>query len=302
MDRLEAMAVFLKTVEKGSLTAAARALDVPLPTVSRRISELEAHLGARLLLRSTRRLALTDAGAAYLVAARGILEQVDEAERVASGEYDRPRGELVLTAPILFGKLHILPIVTDFLAAYPDIDIRLPLSDRNLRLLDDHVDVAVRIGDLPDSGMVATRVGTMGTVLCVAPDILASHAVPMRPEDLTFLPCVSLDAQASASSWSFADRSSRSRLEVPIRPRLSVTTAEAAVWAAIRGTGFTRVLRYQCADALRSGALVPVLEEFAPDPIPVHLIYPARPPLPLKMRTFLDFAVPRLRSDLSALR
>jgi DNA-binding transcriptional LysR family regulator len=301
MDRLEAMSILLLTVEKGSFTAAAQALRIPLPTISRKVSELEARLGARLLLRTTRKLALTEAGTAYVAAARRILEQVDEAERSAAGEYDTPRGQLVLTAPILFGRLRILPVVTDFLAAYPDIAVRLLLSDRNLHLLDDHVDMAARIGALPDSGMVATRVGAMRIVVCASPDFLAAHGAPKHPDDLASRPCVSFEPLSETSIWTFRRRGAPGFMDVPITPRLTVTTAEAAVWAAIRGVGVTRVLHYQCAQAVRDGALRIVMPEFELDPEPVHLIHAAQGALPLKMRVFLDFAVDRLRRGLGAL-
>jgi DNA-binding transcriptional LysR family regulator len=166
MDRLEAMSIWMRVAETGSFSAASRQLGMPLATVSRKVGELEAHLGTKLLTRSTRKVALTEAGAIYLSSAKRILEDVDETERIAAGEFEHPRGELVLTAPVLFGRLHILPLVTDFLALHPDIRVRLVLSDRNLHLIDDHVDAALRIGPLPDSRMVATRIGSMRTVVC----------------------------------------------------------------------------------------------------------------------------------------
>ncbi|MDA9540809.1 LysR family transcriptional regulator [Bradyrhizobium sp. CCBAU 21362] len=300
MDRLEAMSIVLQTVEKGSLTAAAKAFNMPLPTLSRKLSDLEAYLGTKLLQRSTRKLALTDAGQSYVASIKRIMEEIEEVERAASSEYTTPRGELVLTAPLLFGQMYILPIVTDFLAAYPEINVRLLLSDRNLHLYDDHVDMAVRLGDLPDSSMIATRVGTMDTVVCAAPDLLAAHGVPKHPKDLQRLPCVIFTGPSSAS-WSFRNPANKREFGVDIVPRLSVTAAESAVQAAVRRTGLTRVYRYHCADELRSGRLVQVLQEFDVEPIPVHLVHAARGQLPLKMRVFLDFAASQLRSALSKL-
>lgn len=299
MDRFEVMSILVLTAEKGSFTAAARALGMPLPTLSRKVSEFEAHLGTRLLLRSTRRLALTDAGSAYVAAARRILEQVEEAERIAVGEYSAPRGELVLTAPVLFGRLHVLPIVTDFLAAYPEINVRLLLSDRNLQLVEDHVDLGVRIGALPDSSLIATRVGAMRTVVCAAPALLARHGEPRRPEALTALPCVSFDLGDPPASWSFRDPSAGATSDVRVRPRLVTSTAETAVAAAVGGTGFTRVLAYQCAEAVGAGDLRPVLSDFEVELQPVHLIHAPRGALPLKMRVFLDFTADRLRRSLA---
>jgi DNA-binding transcriptional LysR family regulator len=295
------MRILLRVVDRGSFSAASRDLRVPLATVSRKIGDLEAHLGVRLLLRSTRRLALTDAGRAYVAAARRILEAVVEAERVATGEYDRPRGELILTAPVLFGRLHLLPIVTAFLSAYPEITVRLSLSDRNLRLLDDHLDMAVRIGVLADSSLIATRVGSMRTVVCASPELLVRHGAPERPQDLSSLPCVSFAPLEAGSIWTFRQKGGAGALDVAVIPRLTVTTAEAAVWAAGQGVGVTRVLYYQCAEAIRSGALRLLLTDYEPAALPIHLIHAARGVLPLKMRAFLDFAAERLRVRLDRL-
>lgn len=300
MDRLEAMSIVLLTVEKGSLTAAAKALNMPLPTISRKVSQLEAHLGTKLLQRSTRKLTLTDAGQNYVEGVKRIMEEIEEVERTASGEYTTPRGELVLTAPVLFGQMYILPIVTDFLAAYPEINVRLLLSDQNLHLYDEHVDMAVRLGALPDSTMIATRVGSMDTLVCASPELLAVHGVPKHPRELEKFPCV-IFAGPATTSWSFRDPASEREFGVNIIPRLSVTTAEAAVQAALRRTGLTRVYRYHCADALRAGTLVHVLQDFDVEPIPVHLVHAARGLLPQKMRVFLDFAASQLRAALSTL-
>jgi DNA-binding transcriptional LysR family regulator len=291
MDRLETMTILLRVVDRGSFSAASRDLGVPLATVSRKVNELEAHLGTKLLVRTTRKVALTDVGSAYVASTRRILDEIDETERIAAGEFHVPRGELILTAPILFGRLHVLPIVTEFLAAYPQINVRLLLSDRNLHLIEDHVDMAVRIGPLPDSAMIATRVGLMRTVVCASPKLLAGQGVPKSPEDLAGLPCVNFELLSPASAWPY----------MPIRPRLSVTTAEAAVWAAAQGLGVTRVLHYQCADAINDGSLRIILANFEVEPLPVHLLHAARGALPAKLRVFLDFAVGRLRERLSSL-
>jgi DNA-binding transcriptional LysR family regulator len=301
MDRLEAMAILLRVVDGGSFSAASRALGVPLATVSRKVSELEAHLGTRLLTRTTRKVAMTDAGAAYVAAVRPLLDRIDETERLAAGEFHAPRGELAVTAPIAFGQLHMLPVIGDFLAAYPEINVQLALADRNLHLLDDHVDMAVRIGPLPDSGMVATRIGSMRTVVCASPKLLATHGAPGRPEDLASLPCVNFSVLSPAAVWPFRRRDSGAALDVPIRPRLSVSTADAAIWAAIQGVGATRVLHYQCADAARDGQLRIILADFEVDPVPVHLLHATRGVLPSKMRVFLDFAAGRLRQRLASL-
>ena len=299
MDRLEAMSMLLLTVDRGSLSAAGRELRVPLPTLSRKISELEAVLGTRLLIRTTRKLSLTDAGVAYIAAARRILEQVEDAERTAAGEFITPKGELVMTAPILFGRLHVLPVVSEFLATFPEITIRLVLTDRNAHLVDDHVDMAVRIGALPDSSMVATRVGTMRTIICASRALLAGHGTPASPHDLSRLPCVSFQLLTPAPDWRFPAARSKGVIEVPVNVRLSVTTADAAVDAAIAGVGATRVLGYQAAAAIARGDLRTILEGFEPEPLPVNLIHASHGRMPLKMRSFLDFASSRLKSRLS---
>src|SRR5262245_63763329 len=201
MDRIEAMKILLRVVARGSFSVASRELRVPLATVSRKVRDLEEHLGTRLLVRTTRRVSLTDVGTSYVASARRILDEIDETERIASGEFHVPRGELILTAPVFFGRLHILPIVTEFLAAYPEINVRLLLSDRNLHLIEDHVDLAVRIGPLPDSSMIATRVGSMRTVVCASPKLLAGHGLPKSPQDLAGLPCVNFAFLSPGSTW-----------------------------------------------------------------------------------------------------
>ncbi len=288
MDRLEAMSLFVAAVEAGSLSAAARRFGVPLATVSRKVSDLERHLNTRLLNRSTRRLTPTDAGQAYLAACRRILDDVGEAERIAAGEYSSPTGDLAITAPVVFGRLHVLPVVTGFLAAYPDVNIRLTLADRITQLVEDHFDLAVRIGRLPDSSLVAISVGSIRRVVCASPAYLAEHGTPTTLADLETHSCVTLEQLASAATWSFA----KGRTEVPVqvRSRLQVNTAEAAIDAAIAGVGLTRVLSYQIEAPLRSGALRVLLREFEPEPWPVSLVHAGGGLLPVKLRAFLDFA------------
>ena len=295
MDRLDAMSVLVSVVETGSFSAASRKLGAPLPTVSRKVSELEAHLSTRLLIRSTRKLTLTDAGAAYVAASKRILEQVGDAERAASGEYSSPRGDLVVAAPIVFGRLHVLPAVNEFLANYPDIDVRLLLSDRNVHLIDDHVDLAVRIGALADSSMVAVRVGSVRRVVCASPTFLAGHGTPKAPEDLSALACVTFDALTSSTAWNFTTADSRTERAVALRSRLSVNTAEAAVDAAISGVGVTRVLSYQAANAVAEGKLRIVLAKYESEPLPINIVHIGQSLLPLKTRAFLDFVAPRIR-------
>jgi DNA-binding transcriptional LysR family regulator len=298
MDRLDAMSILVKVVETGSLSAASRRLGAPLPTISRKISELEAHLDARLLIRSTRKLILTDAGAAYVAACKRILEQVGDAERAASGEYSTPKGDLIVTAPIVFGRLHVLPAITEFLAMYPEIDVRLVLSDRNMDMIGDQIDIALRVGPLPDSSLVATRVGVVRRVVCGSPAYFAAHGIPKAPAELSALTAVVFDAPGSVSSWNFLMPGSKAVQAVAIRPRLAVNTAEAAIDAAIAGVGVTRVLSYQVARAVVQRKLQIILSNYEPDPLPVSFVYGGQGLLPLKIRAFLDFAAPRIRARL----
>jgi len=297
MDRLDAMGVFLAVVDAGSLSAAGRRLAMPLATVSRKLAELEAHLGARLVNRSTRRLEITDAGRAYEQACRRILDDIDGAERAAAGEYDTPRGELAITAPIVFGRLHVLPVVNEFLRANAEVDVRLMLGDRIAHLLDEHVDVAARIGVLPDSRLNAMPLGTLRLVACASPAYLKAHGTPRTPADLEQHRCITFEA-VFPSPWRFADGTTFT----PARPRVVVNTAEAAVDAAIAGIGVTRVLSYQADAALRGKQVRRLLREFEPEPVPVHLVWDGQQRVPSKLRTFLDFAAPRLRARLAALR
>ncbi|MGD9479414.1 LysR family transcriptional regulator [Shinella sp. G-2] len=297
MDRLDAMSVFIAVVEHGSLSAASRALHSPLPTVSRKISELEAHLGVRLITRTSRKILLTEAGEGYVGAAREILGRVEEAERRASGEYVSPRGDLAVTAPIVFGRLHVLPVVTEFLKAFPDINIRLTMSDRSISLADEQIDVALRIGQLSDSSLIATRLGAIRTTVYANPDYLRRNPAPVHPQDLSNHDCIAFEGLLSNRFWTF--RQGQQEMSAPIRPRLSVNTAEAAVDTASAGLGITRVMAYQARRAVEAGLLVPLLENFELDPAPVQLVHLSQGLMPLKLRTFLDFAAPRLKATLS---
>jgi DNA-binding transcriptional LysR family regulator len=299
MDRLEAMSLLVAVAEAGSLSAAGRKLGVPLPTVSRKISELEARLNTRLLTRSTRKLALTDSGTAYLAAARRILDEVSEAERAASGEQAAPRGDLVITAPVVFGRLHVLPVIAEFLSQWPEINVRLVLADRNLHLIDDHIDIAVRIGALADSALVATQVGAVRSVVCGSPAYFAAHGVPKRPEDLAALTAVTFDPFSSAQHWMFHDPKSKREIRVAMRARLSVNTAEAAIDGVAAGLGVTRVLSYQVAEAVMDGRIQIVLTDYEPTLLPVSLIHAGQQLQPLKVRMLLDFVAPRLRARLA---
>jgi DNA-binding transcriptional LysR family regulator len=294
MDRLDAMKVFVAVVEAGSLSAASRRLNSPLATISRKVSELEAHLRTRLLNRSSRKLAVTDAGQTYFDACKRILDSVGEAERAAKGEYMAPKGNLTLAAPISFGRLHVLPVAVEFLRAYPEIDLQLVLSDRNAHLLDDCIDLAIRIGELPDSSFVSSRIGEIRSVVCASPSYFAARGTPQTPSDLTKHDCVTFDALMSPEVWMF--RQSDAEEAVEVHSRLTVNTAEAAVDAAIAGAGITRVLCYQAVTGVRAGTLVSALQSFESTPSPISLVYVGQGPLLLKIRAFIDFAAPRLKA------
>ena len=298
MDRLDAMQVMLTAVECGSLSKASRKLGQPLATVSRKVSELETHLKADLLIRSSKGLELTPAGRTYITSAKTILEQLIEAERAAAGEYTEPKGDLVVTAPIMFGRLHVLPVVTAFLKVFPEVSVQLMLTDRVTHFLDDQVDVALRIGDLPDSRLFATRLGAVRRVTCASPAYLASRAAPAVPQDLADHDVISFESVSSTTTWRYwADGN---ELAVPLRSRLSVNTIDAAIDAGVAGAGVIRTVSYQIANYVRDDLLQLLLEAYEPTPRPVHLIYDKQNRLPLKLRAFVDFVVPRLRERLAA--
>lgn len=295
-DRLEAMSFLLSVVDEGSLSAASRKLGIPLATVSRKISGLEDYLNARLFQRAGRGLILTETGKSYVASCRRILEDVSDAERMVTGEYLTPKGSLAITAPLVFGRLHVLAVITEFLKAFPEIDVRLIQSDRLIDLADEHVDVGVRIGKLAESSLVARNLGAIRQIVCASPDYLRSRGTPKGLSDLEGHDCISFEQLSSSWSWVFR-REGKARMAT-IRPRLIVDTAEAAIDAASAGLGLTRVLSYQVQSALSKGTLVTVLEAEEQDPWPVNIVYPSRGLVPKKVRAFLDFATPRLRTRL----
>jgi DNA-binding transcriptional LysR family regulator len=272
-------------------------MGMPIATVSRRVAELEAHLKTQLLKRPVRKLTLTDSGRSYIAACKQIMEQVEEAERTASGEYRDPVGELVVTAPSPLGHMHLMPIALEFMAAHPAIHLRLLLTDRVVNLHDENVDVAIRIGELRDSSMIAARVGSIRHVVCASPGYLAARGRPTSPADLTLHDCISIEHPATPRGWIFRD--SAGQILVPINSRLDVSSSEAAIMAAIAGVGIARVMSYKMEEARRAGELDIVLEEFEPDPWPVNILYAGHRLVPLKLRTFVDWTVPRLKARLS---
>jgi DNA-binding transcriptional LysR family regulator len=299
VNRLDSMSIFVTVAESGSLSAAARQLGTPLATVSRKVAELEAHLNTRLLHRTTRQLSLTEAGSSYLAACRRILQDIEEAERAATGEYAAPRGELVVTAPVVFGRLHVVPVLAEFLAQYPQITVSLTLTDRVVHLMEENSDVALRIGELPDSLQMATSVGSVRRVVCASPAYLAERGEPQAPEQLAGHDCITFEVLESRRAWVFG--TGKGERSVAVRSRLAVNTAEAAIDACALGVGLIRVLSYQVAEAVRDNRLRIVLERFESAPLPVSLVHKGQTPLPLKLRAFLDFVTPLLRARIQRL-
>ena len=299
MDRFEAMAVLLSAVEKGSLSAAARELRMPVSTLTRRITDLEEYLGTRLLTRTTRQLKLTDAGASYVATARRILDQVHEQEREAKGEFTAPRGELVIATPVQLGRLHVLPVINEFLSSFPEITVKLLQSDRNVDLVDAHADLAVRIGDLADSSLVATRVGSLRPIVCASPAFLKRHGTPSEPDALVKLPSIVFNSPY-LSPWRFRLPQTGKQITVSVEPRLQVSAPDAAVDAAVDGVGVTLLLEHDAVQAIKAGRLQILLEQFEVDPVPVHMIHVSRNLMPIKLRRFIEFTSPRLRESLAS--
>ncbi|MGT2476316.1 LysR family transcriptional regulator [Paraburkholderia terrae] len=292
------MEMLLTAVDRGSLSAAARELKIPASTLTRKVADLEELLGTRLLIRTTRKLTLTDAGMSYVAAARRILDLVREQEREATGEFATAKGELVVTAPVQLGRLHILPVINQFLAQYPDISVRLLLSDRNLDLIDSHADLALRIGELADSSMIATRIGSLRPIVCASPAFLANHTPPREPDDLVKYSCVVFNSPY-LSPWRFRLPTTNKTYVLGVKPRLEVTTPDAAVSAAVDNAGITYVFEHDADEAIRSGQLEILLPQFEIEPVPVHLVHVSRNLMAIKLRHFIDFAAPKLRQSLS---
>jgi DNA-binding transcriptional LysR family regulator len=298
MDRFDAMAVVIAVNETGSFSAASRKLSSPIATVSRKVADLEQRLNVQLFQRTSRRLTLTDAGRSYIEACKRIIEQVDDAEREVSGEYRIPKGDLAVTSPWGLGHTHLLPLAVEFLSAYPEIALRLMLTDRVVDVVAENIDVAIRIGNLPDSSnMIATRIGSIRHVVCASPAYLAARGAPASLSDLAKHDCIGIDDVATPTTWKFGQGSRQ--IAVPIQPRLTVNTSEAAVLAAMANVGLTRVMSYKMDAAKRAGTLAVVLEDFEPQPFPAHIVYLERKPVPLKLRAFLNWMTPRLKARLA---
>ena len=296
MDRLDAMRVILAVVDAGSLSAGSRKLGAPLPSVSRKVADLERFLGTNLLVRTSRNIQLTDAGRDYVEAARRIVADLEEAERRASGEYQTPRGELTVTMPVEFGVRHVMPVALSFMAEYPDVTLRLVTADRVMHLVEEQVDVAIRLGHLADSGLYAVKAGAFRLLTCASPAYLEARGTPRHPAELAAHDGILFGTRPMF--WTF--RVDGEDMVAAPRTRILVNTAAANLAAAVGGVGIARLFDYQLADEIGSGALVPILGDYGDDPRPVHIVYPRQGLLPLKVRAFIDWAAPRLRDACSA--
>jgi DNA-binding transcriptional LysR family regulator len=272
MDRFDAMRVFVSVATRGSFAEASRSLRLSPSAVTRAVAWLEDELGLSLLTRTTRSLRLTERGATFLESCRQILDDLDDAERRVRGEDAEPRGEMTVAAPVVFGRLHAMPIVDGLLRAHPALKVRLLLSDRNVHLVEEGVDVAIRIGALADSSLVATTLGAVSRVLVASPVYLTRRGVPASPADLAGHDLIAFNGLGSVDEWSFATLDRPLRIE----PRLSINSLDAALAGAEAGLGITRALSYQVEAAVREGRLALVLQAFATTPLPVSAVYPAR--------------------------
>ena len=294
MDKLRAMETFIRIVEGGSLTAAADALSMSPPSVVRTLAALEAALDVRLLNRTTRRLSLTDEGREYAERCKRVLAEVEEAEAALSARRVVPKGKLRLTAPVMFGRLHVAPLVAELLSKHPKLQIELTLLDRTVDLVEEGIDAGVRIGRLPDSTLIAMSVGQTRRVVCATPTYLKRAGTPKYPSDLARHRCVVFTGLSTGDAWSFADGNRTA--QQPIAPAMATNQVDAALDACLRGIGLGQFLCYQVQPLLDSTRLKRVLEPFEPAPSPIQVIYPHGRLLSSNVRAFVDWAVPRLRA------
>jgi DNA-binding transcriptional LysR family regulator len=289
MDRIEAMQAFVAVADLRGFAPAARKLGLSASGVTRLIAALEDRLGARLLQRTTRSVALTEAGARYLERARQILADVEEAEGAAEGEHSLPRGRLVVSAPVGFGRLHVAAVMSEYLKRHREVSADLRLSDLMINLVEEGVDVAVRIGHLADSSLVARHVGEMRRIVVASPGYLKVHGEPRSPEAIASHQTIQFSAMSPQADWRFV----RDGEEVRVAPmaRLTTNSSDAAIQYAAEDGGLTRVLAYQAADAIKVGALKIVLAKFEQPPLPIHIVYPTSRLLSAKVRTFIDLVI-----------
>lgn len=293
MDRLQTMAVFVSVADEGGFAPAARGLNMSPPSVTRAVSELEARLGARLLHRTTRSVRLTEAGQRYLADCRRILAEIDAADDQAAGIHAAPSGMVTVTASVRFGHIVLLPILLELLDRHRDLSVSTVFVDRVAHLIDEGIDVAVRIAELPDSSLTAIRVGSVRRVLCAAPDYLAARGHPDAPADLSDHAIINFAIMAPGGEWALV----KDGKAHPFRPpsRLLLNTADAAIAAAVAGRGITRVLSYMIADQVASGALAIVLEDYEPPAVPIHVVHKEAGQTSARVRAVVDHFVRRLR-------
>jgi DNA-binding transcriptional LysR family regulator len=289
MDRIDAMQAFVAVADLQGFAPAARKLKLSPPAVTRLIAALEERLGARLLQRTTRKVALTDVGARYLERIRRVLADIEEAERAAEGESARPSGQLVVSAPLGFGRLHVSPVMSAYLKRYPEVSGELRLEDRVVSLVEDGIDLAVRIGELADSSLVARHVGEMRRIVVASPAYLKARGEPKRPADVVSHDTIQFGSTVAAVDWRFSDDGEAVR--IAYAPRLLTNSSDAAVQYAEASGGLTRVLAYQAAASLKAGRLKVVLEKFELPASPIHIVYPTSRLLSAKVRTFIDLVV-----------
>jgi DNA-binding transcriptional LysR family regulator len=295
MDRLETMRVFAAVAEAQGFAPAARRLRLSAPAVTRAVAALEDRLGARLLHRTTRVVRLTEAGTHFLADCKRILGELEEAEAAATGSHSELRGPLAITAPLMFGRLHVAPIVLDFLKRHPGVVARTLYLDRVTDLIEEGIDTAVRIGALPDSSLTAIRVGSMRRIICASPRYLRARGTPRAPADLAGHDAVAFGGTTPLREWTFGAEGARQTVTPLVR--LEVNSAEVAVAAATAGQGVTRVLYYQAARELRAGKLRVVLAEFEPPALPIHVVHAEGRRVAARVRAFVDFAAKRLRAN-----
>ena len=295
MDRLQTMTVFIAVAEEAGFAAAARRLNMSPPSVTRAIGELEARLGARLLHRTTRAVRLTDAGARYVADCERIVAEIDEADRHAAGIHAAPRGAVSLTGSALFGRIVLTPILVELLDRYPEITINTLFVDRVVNLVDEGIDIAVRIADLPDSTLAAVRVGSVRRILCASPDYIASTGEPKTPSDLGAHQTIDFTNIMTRGEWSFV-RDGKSQ-NFKTRSRLQANSADVAIAAAVAGRGITRVLSYMVAPQLESGELNVLLDEFTPPAVPVHVVHKEQGQTSGRVRAVVDHLADRLRQS-----
>ena len=293
MDKLLAMTVFVRIVDKGSLTAAANALDTSLPTVVRTLAALERQLGVSLLNRTTRRIHLTDAGAQYLESCRVILSEVQDAEAKLNSSQAEPQGRLTVTASVLFGRRYVAPIVSEFIRRHRDVNVEMLFVDRVVNVVEEGLDVAVRIGHLGDSSLVAIRIGEVRRVVCASPQYLRRHGVPRNPEEVRSHRCVRHTGTSPRNEWNF--RIGRRAVAIPITCALVGNEIDSTLNACVNGLGLGMFLSYQTAPSRKSNKIRYVLEEFEIEPMPVQVVYPQTRLMSNKVRVFVDECVGKLR-------